>query len=1147
MSGHTNTGATRNTGKEAERMEFRKPARARRWRLLALLVSAAVLLAAPAPAVWAAWEDFAIETSGASLSSSEAGAHADFQTRWNFSADPTQLERGGVPWGGMRDVVTELPPGLLGNPQAFPTCDAARFVPDLTLSSLETCPTDTQVGIIEPGATNFFKPGEYATPLINLERPQDDPHVVARLGFVAVFYSEYIDIRLDPKRGYALTATLLNAPTIAPVTGSINRFWAVPTDSIHDTERFTWIEALGCAGSCGASVPSGLSPTPFMTNPTSCGPAEVGTAARTYEVEGFDYTYDSLPDITDCASTPFDPTLSLAPTTRSPGAASGVDVTLHIPQDGLTDPNGRASAHLKKAVVTMPEGVSLNASAADGLGSCSEEQIGVDRRETQIVAVGGHGSPVALSFAGEMTAELPRMAGAAAAREALEGLPGIGPGDVAVSGRNGGPWRVEFGGALADRDVPPISGVHSEVQQLAIAADSGTYTLEFEEATTDPIPFDADAAAVAAALEALPGVGRGNVEVTGGPSGGRTFPHQVFAITFRGALTAQDVPAIVATGALGSTDPSHFPVVLQARTITQGGRAVTTHTVKQGGSLGFDDEAPRCPESSKVATGEIITPVLAKPLKASVYIARQADNPFNSLFAGYLVARGGGVLLKVPAKFDVDPQTGQIVTTFDNNPQQPFSDLELHFKGGNRGLITTPDACGTYGSQYELVPWSGQPPAVGTSEFTIDANCGSKGFAPGFRSGTTSPLAGSFSTIVTQVTRAAEMPELTGIKVDLPPGVTGRLAGIPYCPDSVLGRIPSTAGTGVGEIAAPACPAASQVGTVMVGAGSGAPYYVRTGKVYLAGPYKGAPLSLAVVVPAVAGPFDLGNVVVRVAITLDPATAQVHAISDPLPTIVEGVPIELRDVRVVFDRPGFGLNPTNCEEEAATGRIEGAGGAVADVTDRFQVGECAALGFKPEMSLRVTGGVTRAKHPALTVVLRSRPGDANIGRVAVTFPKSELLDQSHIRTICTRVQFAADDCPAASIYGTVTATTPLLDYPLKGNVYLRSSSHELPDLVLDLRGPESQPIHLEAAGRTDSLNGRLRNTFELVPDAPLTRVVVQMQGGNKGLLQNTTNICRRTYRATVRFSAHNGRTYTAHPMFRPPCHASGKGKQRHGR
>ncbi len=1121
---------------------------------LATLIALLALALIPA-AAQALSQDYALSEAGSSLSTPLAGAHADFQTKWRITADPTRLEGPeNVTWARSRDVLTELPPGLLGNPAAFPKCSTSVFMEQIGAVSepgVPFCPTDSQIGMIEPGVLGFVSIGGYRTPVFNLEPPAGSDHIVARLGFYAFFYPTFINITLDPKRGNALDATLTNIPATAPLSGSINTFWGVPTDESHDSERFNWFEALTCNGLCGSPVPSGVEPTPFMSNSTSCSPREVVTGVRSYQdPSGFDFAPTPLDETIECEGVPFEPTMSLAPTTRSPNASSGLDVNLEVPQEGLTDPEGLRTSDLKKAVVTLAQGISLNPSAADGLGSCTEEQIGVDRNEEQIANLGAGGAPVSLSFEGQSTSMLPVFASAAQVRSALEGLPNIAPGDIAVSGREGGPWTVDFQGSFSGRDVPVIMGTHSAFQMVGVKAESGTYTLGFAGDETTDLPLNANGAEVQAALEALPGIGAGGVEVIGEEAVGSFNSHPGFIshVAFRGANDGVAVPTLTAQSANLEGE-----VIASVNVLAEGGSEVQTHTVKQGGTLSFDEADAACPESSKVATGQITTPVLEDPIAASFYIAKQRDNPFGSLFAGYLVAKGEGVLLKLPAKIDVDPDTGQITATFDNNPQQPFEDLELHFKGGNRGLITTPSQCGTYATTYELTPWSGNAPVKGQSGFTLDQNCGAKPFAPGFHAGSTSALAGSFATFATQVTNETGAPALRSISVDLPEGVSARLAGVGTCSDQALASLPTAPSTGAGQIVAPSCPAASQIGTVVAGAGSGSPFYVRTGKVYLAGPYKGAPLSLAVLTPAVAGPFDLGNVLVRVPVTLDRKTARAHAASDPIPTMLSGIPLDLRDVRVLLDRQGFALNPTSCAPEATTGTIGGEGGASAGVSDRFQVGECAALGFKPKLALQLKGGTKRGDHPALSAILRPRPGDANLSSATVALPKSEFLDQNHIGTVCTRVQFAADQCPAASIYGSVTARTPLLDEALSGNVYLRSSDNKLPDLVMDLRGPASRPIKLEAVGRIDSVNGGIRTSFEFIPDAPVTKVTLKMKGGKKGLLQNSRNICSQAFKASAAFTAHNGRTLATQPKMQARCpkaaKAKGKGKphgKRHG-
>jgi len=1102
----------------------------------------------------AAQENFALEGTSASLSASGAGRHADFENRFLIETDQANPNAPGskfhYPWAATRDVEVQLPPGLTANPSAFPTCSAAVFLEQLTaLDDPEApiCPTASQVGLAAPGVTGAatFHAGEIEEPLYNLEAPGGNSQVVARLGFIAVILPIIIDIKLDPKRGYSLDAHVINVPNPADyLTGTYTTTWGVPTDASHDRERFNWSEALRCdGGPCGEDpVQSGLpQQTPFMRNPTSCGPSAVGFAADNYQRYGdFDFSYASLTETTDCEAVPFDPSMSLAPTTRSPGTPSGLDATLHVPQEGLTDPEATGTADIKEAKVTLPQGFSINASGADGLGSCSEPQIGLDRNERQIVDIGAHGAPVSLSFGGQSTPALPHWASADEVQGALEALPNVSPGDVSVSGRVGGPWTVDFGGSFAGQDVPTIHGVNSELIQLSVLpTEPHNFKLRIPGQETKSILDNSGAAEIQEALEALPGIGAGNVEVldTRSPSFGVIDKAQPsFRVVFTGALAGINIPQITSNRTW-----------VKPQTLAEGASPITTETVQQGGEIRFNGEEAHCPESSKVASGEIRTPVLKEPLQASFYLAKQSDNPFGSLFAGYLVAKGAGALIKVPARIEVDPNTGQVTTTFTENPQQPFEDLELHFKGGNRALLTTPDHCGTYSSSYELTPWSGNPPLKSVSQFTLDQNCGQKPFSPGFKAGSETALAGSFTTFATQVTNEAGAPALRSIAVDLPEGLSARLAGVAACSDQALGSIPAAIGTAATEIAHPSCPANSQIGTVQAGTGSGSPFYVRTGKVYLAGPYKGAPLSLAVLTPALAGPFDLGNVLVRVPVSLDRRTARAHAASDPIPTMLSGIPLDVRDVRVLLDRQGFALNPTDCEPKAANGVIGAANGATANVSDRFQVGECAALGFKPKLSLKLKGGTKRGSHPALTAVFRPRAGDANTSYVQVALPKSEFLDQGHIGTVCTRVQFDANACPAASVYGKVTATTPLLDQPLTGNVYLRSSNNELPDLVMDLRGPASQPIHLEADGRIDSVKGGIRTTFEFVPDAPITRVVLKMRGAKKGLLENSRDICASTFKAQASFAAHNGGTLEAQPPLQARCKGTthkGKGKHR---
>jgi hypothetical protein len=544
--------------------------------------------------------------------------------------------------------------------------------------------------------------------------------------------------------------------------------------------------------------------------------------------------------------------------------------------------------------------------------------------------------------------------------------------------------------------------------------------------------------------------------------------------------------------------------------------------------IGVDnDKPPTCPDSSKVGSAEIVSSLVDQPLKGAVYLAKQGENPFGSLLAAYLVVSAKGTLVKLPLRIDADAVSGQVTATVDNAPQLPFSDVALRFFGGDQAVLTAPQACGTYTATGTIAPWSGTPPVPVSSSFEVTRGpdggaCAAPPHDPGFGAGTVDPTAGRYSPFVLNLSREDGSPALTGFSAKLPAGLLAKLKGVPYCPDSALAGIPLDAGSGAAQLAEPSCPEASEVGSVAVTAGAGgSPFYLDTGRVYLAGPYKGAPLSLAIVTPALAGPFDLGNVVVRAALAVDPATARVEASTDPIPTILSGIPLDLREIRVRIDRKRFTLNPTSCEPTKVAGTVSGSGGLLAQVSSRFQAASCGGLGFKPRLALSVSGGSKRGAHPKLRAVLRPRRHQANLAKVVVTLPHSEFLEQSHIGAVCTRVQFAADNCPAASVYGTAVARTPLLSKPLRGSVYLRSGDHKLPDLVAALHGQ----IDITLSGRIDSVGGRMQTTFNVIPDAPLSKFTLDMKGGAKGLLVNSRDLCGAAGRVAVEMRGHNGKTH----------------------
>ncbi|HET7417023.1 MAG TPA: hypothetical protein VFJ61_05315 [Solirubrobacterales bacterium] len=571
-------------------------------------------------------------------------------------------------------------------------------------------------------------------------------------------------------------------------------------------------------------------------------------------------------------------------------------------------------------------------------------------------------------------------------------------------------------------------------------------------------------------------------------------------------------------------------------------------TPVRAGAPRFDRRPAACPAASKVGTAEIITPVFEKPLPGAVYVMTPDENPFGSLLGLYVVVEGRGLVIKLAGKVEANPSTGQLKATFDENPQLPFEEFKLDLEGGPLGILRTPATCGSFATDSTLTAWSAPATPTVQSSNRWSIAQGPKGCAsseaqlpsrPSFEAGSTSTLAGVYSPFVLSLAREDGTRELTGIDATLPKGLLAKLAGIPYCSDAAL--VAAAAKPGHAEQAAASCPGAAEVGSVTVGSGAGSsPFYVP-GKAYLAGPYKGAPLSLAVVVPAVAGPFDLGTVVVRNALYVDPESAQVHAVSDPFPRILQGIPLDLRSVDLRLDRPQFTKNPTNCNPFAISGAAVLLGGQSSPLSSRFQVGGCGRLKFKPNLRLSLKGKMNRTGNPALRAVLKMQNSDqANVATTTVVLPKAIFIDNSHINNPCTRVQFNAEACPTGSVLGTATAYTPLLDKPLSGPVYFRSNGgeRELPDLVADLNGQ----IHVTLVGFIDSAkSGGVRTRFANVPDAPVSKFVLKLAGGKKGLLENSKDLCSFTPKAKVHMTGQNGRAASSNLKLGTSC---GKTKKR---
>ncbi len=902
----------------------------------------------------------AFDESGADYT--QAGGHpfsAEAFFDFNLRFDNGMFQDGGY----IKDTITELPAGFVGNAAKLPTCGDAQFV-------ASNCPVESQVGVIRLYLFGLNR--NQAVALYNLDPPG---HLPAQFGFHPA--GDVYNVKLDPSvrtdGDYGVRITTSNTPEELVVGRARVIVWGVPADPAHDHQRCETLNSvvMSCTGTDSYGEPysgdvgdphSSSAPlVPFLSNPTSC----TGPLETVFRWDSWDNPADPddfsdprwvtaiapNPAVTGCNQVDFDPTLAVQPKTKAAGQPTGLDVDLDLPQND--DPDGLATSHLKKTTVTLPEGMTVSPSSADGLQACTRAQIGL----------------------------------------------------------------------------------------------------------TTPV----------------------------------------------------------------GTTPARF------------------------------SKAPvGCPDGSKLATATVTSPALEDPLSGAVYLAEQDNNPFGSLVAMYLVAKHPSTLVKLAGKVDLDPNTGRITATFDNNPQLPVSEVELDFPDGPRASLTVPAQCGSHQVGWAMDGWSGAQRS-GADGFVSECPAGVDPnaplpFAPSFTAGTTNPAGGSHSPFVLRVQRGDRQQELSGVKLDMPKGLLAKLAGVPLC-----GEAQAAAGT---------CDQASRVGTATAGAGPGPnPFYV-SGPVYLTGPYKGAPYGLSVAVPAIAGPFNLGTVVVRQALHVDRTDAHVTAVSDPLPRILKGVPLQIRDVRVNVDRPDFVINPSSCKAQQIGSTVSSTEGAASTLADRFQASACARLGFKPSLKLALTGKRQRTtgRHPGVKAQVTQKPGEAAIRQAVVKLPKSLALDPDNAQALCEFSDGTKPDleshCPKGSIVGRAKAVTPLLDEPLAGDVYFvknvrtdpktGNQIRTLPMIVVALRGK----IAVNLRGESSVSKSRLVNTFASVPDAPITRFNLNIKGGANGILAVTRtrrgriNICNSRQTAQADFDAQNGRAHDRNIKMTTPCKQGKKAKRR---
>jgi len=803
-----------------------------------------------------------------------AGSHPE---SWSTSLDFNTLGEPGEeqPDGALKDLTIALPTGLVGATGLMPTCAHAEFL-------AESCPGSTALGSL---SLDVGEPLPLATVYL-LEPPSGS---AAQLGFHAQLIPVTIDLSISPQPPHNLIARNTNASQVGELFGSILTLEGIPGGN------------------------------PFLTLPRSCA-APLATAFAAVSWQSPDTWATAVaPDsqtTTDCASLVYSPTLTVAPTTTSAAAPSGLDVDFDAPDPGISSSTGRAAADTAAAILELPPGLTLNPPVAAGLAAC------------------------------------------------------------------------------------------------------GPAALATERADADP-----------------------------------------------------------ATG---------------------------------------------CPETARLGSATVTTPLFDKPIAGALYAAAPHENPFGSLLALYLVLRDPerGVLLSLPIRIDADSASGRLTARFEQVPELPLSHLSLRFNFGPRAPLGTPPGCGARTIAYSLFPSSGNPPLTGTDSFSTSSNCDT-GFAPRLAAGTASNSAGRAAALVLELANSASAQNLAGLELTLPPGLAADFSAASICPE--------------GAAVTAACPPASRLGYARIALGTGPdPLWVPgapdpDSDVYLAGSYRGAPYSLVVSIPAAAGPFDLGRVVLRAPVRIDPDTAQASVRLDALPQIIDGIPLHYRAIRLVFDRPGFVRNPTSCEPMRIELEASSENGAAATASDRFQASDCAALRLRPRLALRLSGGLGRNAHPRVEVHLASGPGQANLSAARIDLPAGELLDTHRIRALCAR-EVPAGRCPDPSRLGWATIRSPLLPDPLRGPIFLRVPSGRYPDLLAEVRGGG---IRLRLHGRTASApSGRLRFRLAGLPDLPLSKAAITLAGGRRGIVVNSETLCGRPRRAVAQLDGHNGKHLLLRPLLR---------------
>ena len=1071
-----------------------------RPKLLVLLVALAGLMFAgglSATSAHAAVPDctqqgvFGAKGFSTSSSSPQAGAHGDFTTAFTLSTNPC-----GNPNGQLKNVAVSLPPGEVGNPQAMPQCTDNEFQ-DFN------CPADAQVGIVN--ASFITAPGTATSLTQSTSGPTTLTEDVAPCNELCDTVTFTVASTNGIQNGDYLTICGRTTTCDIGPGGKAEHATVLSIDT--STNTITALTGGPVQGTCG----------PNTSLPTSV--AFCPLSGMYYEHLSGDLVYDS--------------TIYVANTAGFEGFAGGNKITVGEPgtSDVETDtvaffPGSSNKLELNDPLLKVHHSgdpvihQASTASAPVPLFNMQPDPGHVATLAatfligTIIIEVDAH-SPGTTNCQGPscgLTATLSeantllQLAGTAIT---LWGVPGDPSHDSLRCGQIGEACGQPSAVSKAPFMTNPTSCAAPMTSTLSVEGfpnvSSPTRTTTLAQRT------GCNQLSTSPTLTVAPDTSQADT-----PAG--------YEVNL--GVPQNEQPYSLATPNVQNVSFTLPPGVSLSAPVANGLGACTDAQFNADG----------CPDGAKVGTVSITTPLLHDPLTGSVYIGAPNATQMYRLF---IIASGGNVTLNLAGQAIPNPVTGQVTTVFDQNPQLPFSDLDVKLFGGPLAALANPETCGAFTTTSDISSYSGGPDATPSSSFNI-TGCSGSPFAPSFTAGTTNATAGAFSPFTLTFSRGDSNQEFKTITATLPPGLFAKIAGVTQCSNA-----DATAGT---------CPAASKVGTATVGSGAGSQPLFLTGSVYLTGPYNGGAYGLATVVPAIAGPYNLGTVVVRQSLRIDPNDAHVTAVSDPFPTILKGVPLRIKTVNLSLNRPDFIVNPTSCSPMQIGASITSVNGTVDSTSSPFTVGGCGSLPFFPSLGLKLTGkGQTKSgKHPTLHATLKVGSGQANVSSARVVLPLSLALDPNNTKVVCSVAAAAAINCPADTIVGSVTATSPLLPDPLKGNVYIvqgiRTNKQgqqikTLPSLLVPLKGDVDLNLHAQTAVS----GGRLVSTFSPVPDAAVSNFQLTINGGKKGILVVTgrgRSICRGSQVATGDLTAHSGKVEDLSvKLGRSACGAAKHGKK----